>query len=170
MDSGRHGRGPPCSCHRAAPTAQLPPCSCALKTSTRWKFSELNYARGPPRANCAAPTVAVAHRHRCPPPPLPTATVNHRPVSTAAVAHCHRSCCPSSADRLRCGCPPRAGVRSSSPRPCRPHPRELGRGVRTGRLRSAGMTLRPHDLRPRTLYPSAWLLGEGMHQIGRAHV
>ena len=25
------------------------------------------------------------------------------------------------------------------------------------------MTLRPHDLRPRTLYPSAWLLGEGMH-------
>src|SRR5699024_2244866 len=78
MDSGRHGRGPPSSCHRAAPTAQLPPCSCALNTSTRWKLSELNYARGPPRANCAAPTVAVAHRHRCPPPPLPTATAAHR--------------------------------------------------------------------------------------------
>src|SRR5699024_9562274 len=56
-----------------------------------------------------------------------------------------------------------AGGCLSSPAPGHPHADPGHRGARQGFLRSTGMALRPDDLRARTLYPSAWLLDNGMH-------
>src|SRR5699024_10721381 len=68
MDSGRHGRGPPCSCHRAAPTAQL----------RSENFHPVEVFRAQLRPRPTPRQLRRANRRCCPPPPLPTATAAHR--------------------------------------------------------------------------------------------
>src|SRR5699024_7493003 len=69
MDSGRHGRGPPCSCHRAAPTAQL----------RSENFHPVEVFRAQLRPRPTPRQLRRANRRCCPPPPLPTATAAHPP-------------------------------------------------------------------------------------------